>query len=311
MSQRATSWLIGVGCLILLSSCAQAVPNEPQRRSDGAPAASAVHAEEPSAGERPLTAASDLCDLIDLDVLRQAIAVPSDTQLTLDSGRTPEEGSIVTCAFDDHDNPRSLYAEVSFRLHDSDAAAAEHFSAETSNGGDCLAAESVFLDDCKAGSGHRGILTFHERWSVATRWRVADLRNLDASTVASLDLAQSLQSAMSTANLDALDSSTSQVGLDAYADVITANVRLSNEPVVGVRIVVSGEGFTAETITNYRGQVRIGVPTTDPYEVWLDEDTLPDGVAVEGDNPLTVAYGAQFFAPANFFFGENLRGSSD
>lgn len=99
----------------------------------------------------------------------------------------------------------------------------------------------------------------------------------------------------------------SQVNVDEHDNVITANVRNSNEPVPDVRIVVSGGDYEAEAVTNERGQVRIGVPTTDPYDVLLDEETLPEGVTVEGDNPISVAYGSQFFAPANFFLGEDVR----
>lgn len=99
----------------------------------------------------------------------------------------------------------------------------------------------------------------------------------------------------------------SEVGLDENDYSITANVRFNNEPVQDVRVVVSGGGYEAEALTNERGQVRVGVPTTDGYEVLIDEETLPEGVAVDGENPLPVAYGSQFFAPANFFLGEDVR----
>ena len=99
----------------------------------------------------------------------------------------------------------------------------------------------------------------------------------------------------------------SEVGLDENDYSITANVRFNNEPVQDVRIVVSGGGYEAEAVTNERGQARIGVPTTDGYDVLVDEETLPEGVAVDGANPLPVAYGSQFFAPANFFLGEDVR----
>mgnify|MGYP000873895609 CR=1 FL=1 len=99
----------------------------------------------------------------------------------------------------------------------------------------------------------------------------------------------------------------SQVNVEEHDQNIVANVRYNNEPVAEVRVVVSGGGYEAEAVTNERGQVRIGVPTTDPYEVLLDEETLPEGVTVEGENPITVAFGSQFFAPANFFLGEDVR----
>lgn len=99
----------------------------------------------------------------------------------------------------------------------------------------------------------------------------------------------------------------SQVNVDEHDNVVTANVRFNNEPVPEVRVVVTGGDYEAEAVTNERGQVRIGVPTTDPYEVLLDEETLPEGVTVEGANPITVSFGSQFFAPANFFLGEDQR----
>ncbi|MCK0113812.1 branched-chain amino acid ABC transporter permease [Ornithinimicrobium sp. F0845] len=99
----------------------------------------------------------------------------------------------------------------------------------------------------------------------------------------------------------------SQVNVEEHDQNVVVNVRYNNEPVADVRIVVSGGDYEAEAVTDDRGQVRVGVPTTDPYEVLLDEETLPEGVTVEGDNPITVAYGSQFFAPANFFLGEDVR----
>lgn len=99
----------------------------------------------------------------------------------------------------------------------------------------------------------------------------------------------------------------SQVNVEEHDQNIAVNLRYDNEPVEGVRIVVSGGGYEAEATTNDRGQARIGVPTTDPYEVLVDEETLPEGVTVTGDNPITVTYGSQFFQPANFFLGEGER----
>ncbi|GAA1182701.1 hypothetical protein GCM10009584_25970 [Ornithinimicrobium humiphilum] len=99
----------------------------------------------------------------------------------------------------------------------------------------------------------------------------------------------------------------SQVNVEEHDQAITVNVKNDNEPVPGARVVVSGGGYEAEALTNDRGQARIGVPTTDPYEVLIDEESLPEGIIVSGDNPLTVNYGSQFFQPANFFLGEGVR----
>lgn len=99
----------------------------------------------------------------------------------------------------------------------------------------------------------------------------------------------------------------SQVNVEEHDQNVTVNVRHNNQPVPEVRVVVTGGDYEAEAVTDDRGQARIGVPTTDPYEVLVDEETLPEGVTVEGANPITVSYGSQFFAPANFFLGEDVR----
>ena len=99
----------------------------------------------------------------------------------------------------------------------------------------------------------------------------------------------------------------SQVNVEEHDDSIMVNIRYDNEPIQDVQVTVSGGGYEAEATTNERGQARIGVPTSDPYDVLVVEDTLPDGVTVEGENPRTVEYGSQFFAPANFFLGEGER----
>lgn len=99
----------------------------------------------------------------------------------------------------------------------------------------------------------------------------------------------------------------SQVNVEENDQSITVNVRNDNQPVPDVRVVVSGGGYEAEATTNDRGQARIGVPTTDPYEVLIDEESLPEGIAVSGENPISVEYGSQFFQPANFFLGVGER----
>lgn len=99
----------------------------------------------------------------------------------------------------------------------------------------------------------------------------------------------------------------SQVALEEYDQNIAVNVRFDNAPVGEVRVVVTGGDYEAEAVTDDRGQARVGVPTTDPYEVLIDEESLPEGITVSGENPLTVTYASQFFQPANFFLGEGER----
>lgn len=89
---------------------------------------------------------------------------------------------------------------------------------------------------------------------------------------------------------------------------IIGNVKHEGEALPDVRVVVSGDGFEEETTTNENGQFRVMVPSRDgAYEVLLDEETLPEGIIVEGDNPVATQFGAQSFRPVNFFIGEGVR----
>jgi branched-chain amino acid transport system permease protein len=89
---------------------------------------------------------------------------------------------------------------------------------------------------------------------------------------------------------------------------IPGNVKHDGEPVPDVRIVVTGEGFEEEGVTDERGQFRLEVPDRDAtYEIFLDETTLPEGIIVDGENPRPTEFGAQSFRPVNFFMGEGVR----
>lgn len=140
----------------------------------------------------------------------------------------------------------------------------------------------------------------------APRARRRPWQALWAALVAALVLALSFAAPASAADSET-DAGSGEVNVEEYDDVVVTNVRNDNEPVAGVRIVVTGGDYEAEVETNERGQARIGVPTQDPYEVLLDEESLPEGITVDGTNPLTVSYGSQFFTPANFFLGEGER----
>lgn len=90
---------------------------------------------------------------------------------------------------------------------------------------------------------------------------------------------------------------------------IPGNVKHEGEPLADVRIVVTGsDGTEAEGVTDERGRFRIPVSSNEvTYEVLVDEETLPEGVVVEGDNPRPTEFGAQSFRPVNFFLGEGVR----
>lgn len=103
----------------------------------------------------------------------------------------------------------------------------------------------------------------------------------------------------------------SQVNLDENEFLITINVRNENVGVPDARVVVSGGGYEAEAFTNENGQARVGVPDDEAtYEVLLDEESLPEGVGVDPErssNPVSSSMASQFFTPANFFLGDDVR----
>lgn len=90
---------------------------------------------------------------------------------------------------------------------------------------------------------------------------------------------------------------------------IAGNVKNEGEPLAGVRIVVSGAGYTAETVTDAEGKWLIGVPEKAAYSVTLDQETLPAGIAVveEGGAEQSVEIGPSGRVTKNFFIGEGER----
>lgn len=98
-----------------------------------------------------------------------------------------------------------------------------------------------------------------------------------------------------------------EVNVEGNDFYVAGNVKNDSQPLADVRIVVTGAGYEAEVVTDEDGRWKVGVPTKDPYQVQLDEESLPDGVVVEGENPVTSEFGAQAFRPINFFLGEGVR----
>ncbi|MFY9305172.1 MAG: branched-chain amino acid ABC transporter permease, partial [Rhodoluna sp.] len=90
---------------------------------------------------------------------------------------------------------------------------------------------------------------------------------------------------------------------------VQGNVKNEGTPLEGVRIVVSGGGYTAETVTDSDGKWLIGVPEKTGYSVSLDQNTLPDGIAVieEGGAEQSVEIGPSGAVTKNFFIGEGER----
>ena len=102
--------------------------------------------------------------------------------------------------------------------------------------------------------------------------------------------------------------SADEVGADLPYKVV-GNVKNEGEPLQGVRIVVSGGGYTAETVTDADGKWLIGVPEKAAYSVTLDQTTLPAGIAVmeEGGAEQSVEVGQSGSVTKNFFIGEGER----
>lgn len=90
---------------------------------------------------------------------------------------------------------------------------------------------------------------------------------------------------------------------------ILGNVKFEGTPLEGVRIVVSGAGYTAETVTDAEGKWRVGVPEKAGYSVSLDQESLPTGIAVleEGGADQSVEIGPSGSVTKNFFIGKGVR----
>jgi branched-chain amino acid transport system permease protein len=98
-----------------------------------------------------------------------------------------------------------------------------------------------------------------------------------------------------------------EIGMD-YDFIFSGNVKNNNLPLEDVKITVSGNGYTAEVVTDDAGQWKIGVPEKDEYTVTLDESTLPKGVIVTEDGPeKKVEFGLTSNKSVNFFLGKGER----
>ena len=106
--------------------------------------------------------------------------------------------------------------------------------------------------------------------------------------------------------------STSALADEVGADLpykVQGNVKNEGIALEGVRIVVSGGGYTAETVTDAEGKWLIGVPEKTSYSVSLDQSTLPEGIAVieEGGAEQSVEFGQSGAVTKNFFIGAGER----
>ncbi|TKV28386.1 branched-chain amino acid ABC transporter permease [Arthrobacter sp. NamB2] len=79
-------------------------------------------------------------------------------------------------------------------------------------------------------------------------------------------------------------------------------------PIADATVTVTGNGFEGEATSGANGAWSITVPEQGTYEVALDEDTLPDGIALaEGqENPREVTFANTSSATTLFLFGEGI-----
>lgn len=106
-----------------------------------------------------------------------------------------------------------------------------------------------------------------------------------------------------------------EVGLDDYDFRIFGIVELADEPLEDVRLVITGSGFEVDVETDAEGRWAVGVPEKGDYNVTLDEESLPEGIAVideedETPNVREVNVGQSGSTVANFFIGEGERNTT-
>lgn len=89
---------------------------------------------------------------------------------------------------------------------------------------------------------------------------------------------------------------------------ILGNVKLDGEPLEGIEITVSGPEFSATVETDAEGKWSVSVLDKTSYTVTLNEDTLPEGIAVvEGGATQELEFGLTDSVVRNFFIGEGER----
>ena len=95
---------------------------------------------------------------------------------------------------------------------------------------------------------------------------------------------------------------------EEFENQVSGNVKNEGTPLSGVRIIIEGNGYSAETVTDGDGKWSIGVPEAGSYQITLVEDTLPEGIAVlEGGSTQIIEWGFTNSVVWNFFIGEAER----
>ncbi len=106
-----------------------------------------------------------------------------------------------------------------------------------------------------------------------------------------------------------------EIGVDEYDFKVSGIVRLADDPLADVQLVVEGGGLRVEVLSGDDGRWAVGVPEQGEYTVTLNEETLPEGIAVidetlEQPNVRTITVGQSGSAVANFFIGQGERNTT-
>ncbi len=85
-------------------------------------------------------------------------------------------------------------------------------------------------------------------------------------------------------------------------------LRGADGPIADATVTATGNGFEGEATSGPNGAWNIGVPEQGTYEVAIDEETLPEGIALaEGqENPRQVSFANTSNATTLFLFGEGI-----
>ncbi|WP_408646446.1 branched-chain amino acid ABC transporter permease [Terrimesophilobacter mesophilus] len=98
-----------------------------------------------------------------------------------------------------------------------------------------------------------------------------------------------------------------ETNTDKYQYIFSGNVKYNDKPLDAVKITVSGGGYSADVLTDEKGQWKVGVPDKKKYDITLDESTLPKGVIVTEGNTIEAEFGLTNNKTVNFFLGEGVR----
>lgn len=119
----------------------------------------------------------------------------------------------------------------------------------------------------------------------------------------------------SIALLSASPAAAEEIGVDEYDYRVAGLVELADSPLADVQLVVEGGGLRVEVLSGEDGRWAVGVPEQGEYTVTLNEETLPEGIAVidpelEQPNVRTITVGQSGSAIANFFIGQGERNTT-